>query len=157
MTARTWSSARVNYAGRFLILKRKRSTEQISYTMSRIRSKDTSIELTLRKALWASGLRYRKNYNKLPGTPDIVFIRARVAIFCDSSFWHGRDWSKRKKKIYSNKDYWLPKIEKNIARDKRITHELMEAGWVVLRFWDIEIEKELSRCLAEISTVIKSR
>lgn len=135
----------------------RRTREQISYTMSRIRSKDTSIELKLRKALWLEGLRYRKHYKKISGSPDITFVKLKIAIFCDSSFWHGRDWNKRKEKIRSNKTYWLPKIERNIARDKRVNKELKAKGWIVLRFWDTEIEKKLNKCVEAAKVAISSR
>lgn len=135
--------------------RKKRTKEQISYTMSRIRSKDTSIELTLRRTLWSKGFRYRKHYKRALGSPDIAFVWAKVAVFCDSSFWHGRDWKERKERIYSNRDYWLKKIEGNMARDKRVDNELRESGWVVLRFWDVEIEKNLSECIDKISNTLK--
>src|SRR5690349_3799384 len=118
-----------------------RSRAVISYTMSRIRAQDTSIELALRFALWKEGLRYRKNYKSLTGRPDIVFVRQRIAIFCDSSFWHGRHVMKSLGKITSNKDYWTQKLLGNMRRDKKINRELRKAGWRVLRFWDEDIEK----------------
>ncbi len=94
----------------------QKTKEQISYNMSRIRSKDTSIEVILRKALWAKGLRYRKNRKDIFGCPDIVFISAKVAVFCDSEFWHGYNWEERKKNIKSNHDYWFKKIERKYGK-----------------------------------------
>lgn len=134
-----------------------RDQATISYTMSRIRSKDTKIEIRLRKALWASGLRYRKHYRKIPGCPDIVFASERLAVFCDSTFWHGRDWVERQKRIKSNREYWIPKIERNIERDKRVNAELKELGWKVIRFWDDEIEKQTDRCVAQICQALDAR
>jgi DNA mismatch endonuclease (patch repair protein) len=127
-----------------------RSAAVISYTMSRIRSKNTSIELALRRALWARGLRYRIHFSDLPGSPDIVFTKSRVAIFCDSSFWHGRDWKKRKSKIRSNREYWLKKIGGNIARDRRVSKLLLSSGWKVLRFWDVEITSDTEACVQKV-------
>lgn len=126
-----------------------------SYRMSRVRSKDTGIELTLRRALWAEGLRYRKHYRRAPGTPDIAFPGARVAVFCDSSFWHGRDLEKRKPRLKVNRSYWIAKIERNMARDRRIDDELRELGWRVLRFWDTEIMKATDECVAAVRAALE--
>ena len=92
--------------------------EQRKKNMRAIRSKDTTIELALRKALWQRGIRYRKNYKGLIGKPDIVITKYRIAVFCDSDFWHGYDWENRKARIKSNRDYWIPKIERNMKRDQ---------------------------------------
>jgi len=129
----------------------------VSYTMSRIRSKDTSIELALRKPLWEAGLRYRKHYSKAPGSPDIAFPRENVAVFCDSTFWHGRDWKKRKPRMKSNREYWVAKIERNIARDKRVNQELKGLKWHVIRFWDVDITESPLRCVAIIKAALNSR
>ena len=119
--------------------------------MQHIRSKDTSIEIKLRKALWHEGIRYRKNYKALPGKPDIVITKYRIAIFCDSSFWHGRDFDK-KKPVDTNHEYWDSKIKKNMKRDLDVNRQLKEMGWLVLRFWDIEINKQLEMC---VNTVLE--
>lgn len=121
--------------------------DQRHKNMQAIRSKDTRIEIKLRKALWRRGYRYRKNYSSLPGKPDIVFVKQKVAIFCDSEFWHGFDWDNRKGKIKSNRDYWIKKIERNIERDKYINQQLESQGWKVMRFWGKEIEKNLDWCI----------
>ncbi len=118
--------------------------------MSKIRGKDTKPELLLRKALWQLGFRYRLNVRKLPGTPDIVFKKYRLAIFVDGEFWHGYNWEERKKKIKTNREFWLPKIEKNMERDKIATAKLEAAGWIVLRFWAKEVQENLKRCLDEV-------
>lgn len=115
--------------------------------MSRIRSTETGIEVALRRALFAAGLRYRKNYRKAPGCPDIAFIRKKIAVFCDSSFWHGRDMPSLEKRLNTNRSFWLDKINANIARDRRVDLALKEAGWNVLRFWDGDIEHRLDWCV----------
>ena len=113
--------------------------------MAAVRSKDTSIEVMLRKELWHRGLRgYRKNYKKLPGKPDIIYTKQKVAIFCDSEFWHGYDWEEQKKDFKSRQDYWIPKIERNMERDKEVNKHLSSLGWVVLRFRGKEIKKDVS-------------
>jgi len=137
--------------------KRVRDPAVISYTMSRIRSKDTAIEMRLRRALWAEGFRYRKHYKDIPGTPDIAFPGAKVAVFCDSRFWHGRDWEKRKNKLVSNRDYWIRKIERNMERDKKVNKNLARSGWLVLRFWDTDIEKKLDECVERIKKALDAR
>ena len=122
--------------------------------MRAIKSKDTSIELALRKALWHKGIRYRKNYKNLPGKPDIVITKYRIAIFCDSDFWHGFDWDNRHQRIKSNREYWIPKIERNMERDKDVTAQLEALGWRVIRFWEFQIKKELDACVSVICDAI---
>ena len=123
--------------------------EQRRKNMQAIRSKDTSIELRLRKALWQEGIRYRKNYKKLPGKPDIAITKYRIAVFCDSDFWHGYDWENRNERIKSNRDYWIPKIERNMERDQEVTKRLQEDGWIVLRFWEWQLKKLLMNVLKQ--------
>ena len=119
--------------------------EQRHKNMVAIKSKDTGIEVMLRKELWRRGIRgYRKNYKKLPGKPDIVFTKQKVAIFCDSEFWHGYDWENRKEDFKSRQDFWIPKIERNMERDKEVNEELSSLGWVVLRFWGKDIKKDVN-------------
>lgn len=130
--------------------------EQRKKNMQAIRCKDTSIELLLRKELWGRGLRYRKNVRTLPGKPDIVFLRKKVAIFCDSEFWHGYDWETRKSQIKTNREYWIPKIERNIEHDKEVNFALEELGWKVLRFWGKDIQNNLSKCADMVEETIKS-
>lgn len=116
--------------------------EQRHKNMAAIKSKNTGIEVMLRKELWRRGIRgYRKNYKKLPGKPDIVFTKQKVAIFCDSEFWHGYDWENQKKRFDTNREFWIEKIEKNIERDRKVDRELQKYGWVVLRFWGKQIKK----------------
>ena len=111
--------------------------------MSNIHSKDTGIEVALRKALWHKGYRYRKNYKKLPGTPDIVLTKYRIVIFCDSEFWHGKDWDILKPRLLrgKNPDYWIKKIERNRERDVETDKKLIFMDWTVIRFWGKEILK----------------
>ena len=125
-----------------------------SYTMSRIKSKDTSIELALRRALWHSGIRYRKNYKKLPGAPDIAITKHRIAIFCDGEFWHGKDWESTKPKLQNNREYWIKKIERNIGRECEAERALGALGWTVLRFWGADIGKDAAGCVEAIKDAI---
>jgi len=128
-----------------------------SYTMSRIRSKDTSIEVLLRKALWHAGIRYRKNYAKLPGTPDIAITKHQIAIFCDGEFWHGKDWESKKSRIQNNRDYWVNKIDRNIDRDNEVNRRICGNGWTVMRFWGNEIHDNLNGCVEDVQDVIIQR
>lgn len=134
-----------------------RSPEQIHYNMSRIRSKDTKIEVELRKELWSRGLRYRKNVKTIPGKPDIAFIGKKVAVFCDSEFWHGYDWEQHKDDIKTRREFWIPKIERNMERDQEVNRILEEQGWIVLRFWGKQIHKNLSECADIIESTVRSR
>lgn len=127
--------------------------EQRRKNMQRIRSKDTSIEIILRKALWHSGIRYRKNYKPLPGKPDIAITKWKIAIFADSSFWHGRDFE-IKKKPETNSEYWEKKIRRNIERDEDVNRILNGMGWTVLRFWDTDIKKSLEDCVKAVQEAI---
>ena len=126
-------------------------------TMSHIRSKDTGIEVKLRKALWNRGFRYRKNYSALPGKPDIVLTKYKIAVFCDSEFFHGKDWDSNllpKIKKGNNSDYWEKKIKRNMDRDQEINKQLRAMGWTVLRFWGKDIEKNVEECLRTIEEAI---
>ena len=125
--------------------------------MRAIKSKDTSIEVVLRKELWKRGLRYRKNCKDLPGRPDIVFKRHKVAVFCDSEFWHGRNWEEKKEKIRANREYWITKIECNIKRDVAVNKALEGLGYAVMRFWGDEILKDVSTCANRIEWLINDR
>ena len=130
------------------------SKKKRSEVMSKIRYKDTKIELKLREAIRNSGLRgYRFNY-KLIGKPDIVFNKYKVAIFCDGEFWHGKYYTKNKHKY---KKYWIEKIKYNMKRDKRNNRKLREAGWSVLRVWEKDIEKNMTKCIRKIKLKLKER
>ncbi len=123
--------------------------------MQAVRSKDSEIELILRKALWNKGFRYRKNVNGITGHPDIVFIKKKVAVFCDSEFWHGYDWENHKNDIKSKQDFWIPKIERNIQRDKEVNEKLLSEGWTVLRFWGDDIKKHTDECVCIIEKAVR--
>jgi DNA mismatch endonuclease (patch repair protein) len=124
--------------------------------MSKIRSKETKPEVILRKKLWQIGLRYRKNYKSLKGVPDIVFLKEKVAIFVDGEFWHGYNWVEKKKKINSNRSYWIKKIEGNIERDTEVKKQLASMGWKVLRFWEKEVKSDLEKCVSKIINALKN-
>lgn len=130
------------------------SKEQRHTTMSHIKSKDTKIEIILRKALWKNGIRYRKNYKKLPGTPDIAITKYKIAVFCDSEFFHGYNWDEKRKKLKSNREYWINKIERNMQRDRLNEQELKFLGWTVIRFWGFEINKNTDECVKIIKEAI---
>lgn len=135
----------------------KKTKEQISFNMKRVKNKNSKIEVILRKELWSRGLRYQKNVNSIIGKPDIVFKGKKVAVFCDSEFFHGYDWENRKNDIKSNRDFWVSKIERNIQRDKEVTAYLEADGWIVLRFWGREITKELNKCADCIEEILRDR
>jgi len=124
--------------------------------MQRIRSKDTRAELLLRRALWKEGYRYRKNLKVLPGTPDIVLTKYRIAIFVDSEFFHGRDWDvlQARLKKGNNGELWISKIKRNMERDYEVDQRLRVDEWTVLHFWDKDIEKHLDECVQSIKEVI---
>lgn len=122
--------------------------------MRRIKSKDTSIEIKLRNALWVKGYRYRKNCKDIVGKPDICFKSKKLAIFCDSEFWHGKYLLDQKYIPSTNQNYWIPKIERNIERDKKVNIALAEQGWTILRFWQKDIEKNIEICIENIETIL---
>ena len=130
--------------------------EQRRKNMQAIKCKDTSIESILRKELWARGFRYRKNYKKLIGKPDIVMTKYKLVIFCDSEFWHGKNYHESTDRIGTNSDYWKKKIKRNIERDKEVNEKLIADGWTVLRFWEKEIRKELDKCVEQVVSAIES-
>lgn len=107
------------------------------------KSNGTKIEIILGKALFAKGIRYRKNNKKIYGTPDFTITRYKIAIFADGDYWHGKDWETRKKKLGTNAGFWFDKIERNMERDFKVNKKLREEGWTVLRFWESDIKKKL--------------
>lgn len=130
--------------------------EQRRKNMQHIRSKDTKIEILLRKALWRKGYRYRKNYKDLPGKPDIALTKQKIAVFCDSEFFHGKDWEVLRPQLErgKNADFWIEKISKNIQRDNQINKQLNFMGWTVIRFWGKEITRSTDECVRVIEEVI---
>lgn len=124
--------------------------------MKSIKSKDTKIEVILRKALWNKGYRYRKNYKLLPGNPDIVLTKYKIAIFCDGEFFHGKDWEVLKPRLKKgrNSDFWIGKISRNMERDDEINKKLLFMGWTVIRFWGDEIKQNTEECIRVIEETI---
>ena len=120
--------------------------EQRTKNMKAIKNKGSKIEVMLQKELWHRGLRYRKNAANVYGKPDIVFIGKKVAVFCDSEFFHGYDWENKRNEIKSNRDFWFSKIERNIQRDIEVTEKLKSEGWTVIRFWGKDIKNNLKEC-----------
>ena len=135
----------------------KHTPEQRRKNMQAVKNKDSQIELLLRNELWTRGLRYRKNVNRIYGKPDIVFIGQKVAVFCDSEFWHGYNWEERKKDFKSHQEFWIPKIERNMERDAEVTAKLKSEGWTVIRFWGNEIKKNTAQCANIIEKAVHSK
>lgn len=135
----------------------KHTPEQRHKNMQAIKNKDSDIELLLRKELWARGLHYRKNVKKVYGHPDIAFMGKKIAVFCDSEFWHGYDWENRNQDIKTRREFWVSKIERNIQRDVDVTEKLRQEGWIVLRFWGKEIKANPQRCADIIQEAFNSR
>lgn len=130
--------------------------EQRHKNMKNIRSKDTKIEIILRKALWRKGYRYRKNLKTLPGKPDIIFLKYKIAVFCDSEFFHGKDWEVLKPRLEegNNSEYWVSKISRNRERDDEVNKKLLFMGWTVIRFWGNDIKKHTEECVKVIEETI---
>lgn len=125
--------------------------------MQAVKNSGSKIETMLQKELWLRGLRYRKNVKSIYGKPDIAFIGKKIAIFCDSEFFHGYDWKNKQKEIKSNRDFWIPKIEKNMQRDVEVTQKLESEGWTVLRFWGNDIKNNVMLCADIVEDTIKQR
>lgn len=127
-----------------------------SWNIKYIHSKNTKIEVILRKALWNAGFRYRKNYDKLPGKPDIALTKYKIAIFCDGEFFHGKDWEVLKPKLEkgNNPDFWIKKITRNQQRDDEVNKQLLFMGWTVIRFWGNEIKKNPEQCVKVVEETI---
>jgi len=132
------------------------TTKQRSYNMSRIKSKNTKAEIILRKALWAKNLRFRLHDKTLPGKPDIVFKKHKLVIFVDGEFWHGFDWEKNKNRLKNNQAYWVPKIERNVQKDRAHKELLRVKGYTVFRFWSKDIKKNLPEIVNQITLYIES-
>ena len=130
--------------------------EQRKRNMQNIKSKDTEIEVLLRKALWKKGYRFRKNYSKLPGKPDIAFTKYKIAIFCDGEFFHGKDWEVLKQRLEksNNSEFWISKISHNRERDDEVNKKLLFEGWTVIRFWGDDIKKHTDECVKAVEETI---
>lgn len=134
----------------------KKTSDQISYNMSRIKNKNTNIELLFEEELKRRGITtYEKCPKGVPGKPDFVFNVKKIAVFCDGDFWHGYNWEENKKSVHSNKDFWIQKIEKNMERDARVNNVLRDKGWTYFRFWGHEIIKDISRCVDDVEAALR--
>ena len=120
------------------------TTPEISRRMANVHLKAGKAETAIAKELWKRGIRYRKNYKQLSGSPDISILRHYVAVLVDGEFWHGKDWEHRKSQLKANREYWIEKIEENIARDLRNDTLLKEMGWTPIHFWEREVNRELT-------------
>jgi len=123
--------------------------------MSRIRSKNTRVELNFRRFLWKEGLRYRIHYKEMPGKPDIAFPAKKVAVFVDSRFWHGYNWESLEGKLKN--EYWKNKIRSNIERDRKVNDQLHHLGWTVIRFWEHEIKSEPEKCVQKVKNAVSQK
>ena len=132
------------------------TTKERRALMSKIKGKNTTPEIKLRKELWKIGYRYRLHNKNFPGNPDIVIERLKIIIFVDGEFWHGYNWEEKKKKIKTNRGFWIPKIERNMQRDAENNNKLEAMGYKVFRFWEAEIKSNITRCLILIDERIKS-
>lgn len=132
------------------------TTPKRSKIMSKIRGKNNKTEVAFRKLLWKAGYRYRVNSKKLIGKPDIVLNQYHTVIFIDGEYWHGFNWEERKKKVKTNREFWIPKIERNMQRDREVNAKLNEMGYKVFRFWENEIKKETARCLKAVTAYLES-
>lgn len=135
----------------------RHTCDQRKKNMQAIRSSGTKIEKLLQMELWHRGIHYRKNCRNIIGKPDIAFLGEKIAVFCDGEFWHGFDWENRKRDFKSNQSFWIPKIERNMQRDKEVNEQLKEQGWIVLRFWGHDISKKTQECADIIERTIKIR
>lgn len=131
------------------------TTIKRSKIMKSIKGSDTGIEVRLRKALWHKGIRYRKNFKVFDCHPDIVITKYKIAVFCDGNFWHGKELQKRP--IKHNSSYWNEKIRRNVERDLENTIELRDNGWIVLRFWEDDIQNNLPNCVNDVLRYISIR
>ena len=130
------------------------TTPERSRIMSKIRGTGNKTEVMLQKALWHRGIRYRKNYKKIPGSPDIAITKYRIAVFIDGEFWHGYDWQNKRNTINSNRDFWIAKIERNMERDLEVNQKLREMDWFVLRLWEKDVKKDMENCINKIHDAI---
>lgn len=130
------------------------TTPEISKRMSRVKLKRNKTETLLAKTLWHKGYRYRLNYKKLPGSPDIAILKYNIAIFVDGEFWHGKDFEEKKTHLKNNKDFWIEKIEENINRDEKNDILLRQMGWIPLHFWESEVNNNIDYCLLSIQEFI---
>jgi DNA mismatch endonuclease Vsr len=132
----------------------KLTPEQRLKNMQAVKAHGSFIEITLAKALWKKGYRYRKNNKSVFGKPDLTFKQLKIAVFIDGDFWHGKNWKDRKHDHKSNQVFWHKKIERNMQRDKEVNSQLLKEGWKVLRFWGDDIKQNLQSCIIKIEETI---
>jgi DNA mismatch endonuclease Vsr len=132
----------------------KRPKEVVSYNMSRIRSEGTKLEAKLEKILESVSMGFVK-HPKVFGKPDFAYPELNIAIFADSDFWHGYNWTKKKNEIKTNPEFWIKKIERNMERDKEVTRELKRQGWQVVRLWGHQIEWYPDKCKPIIKEALR--
>ncbi len=135
----------------------KLTPEQRKKNMQAVKNKGSEIERILQDALTSAGYTFTTNDATVFGKPDIVFHKEKIAIFCDSEFWHGWNWETKRNEIKSNRDFWIPKIERNMDRDREVNEKLEKEGWIVLRFWGKEIKKYTNRCLKKLEDSINQK
>ena len=133
------------------------STPEIRKRMSNVRLKNGKAETVLAKRLWHEGYRYRRNYKNLPGSPDIALTTYKIAVFVDGEFWHGENWAERKANLKHNREYWIEKIEENMARDKRVDGQLQEMGWITIHFWEKQVLKHTDECLQVVLELLEKK
>lgn len=139
-----------------LCMKKEKNHLSRSENMARVKAKNTSFELLLRRELWARGLRYRTNDKTVFGKPDIVFKRKKIAVFIDSEFWHGKDLLENKNIPKTNSDFWIGKLKRNIERDKEVNDFLSRNGWKIIRIWSKELMKNTSKFVNLIYTEVNN-
>jgi DNA mismatch endonuclease Vsr len=134
----------------------KRTKAQISFNMSRVRSTGSEIEKRMHLVLARANFRVKK-HPKMFGSPDFVFPRMKIAIFCDSHFWHGYRWKTKQKEIRRNRAFWVSKILSNMRRDRVVTRRLRREGWIVLRFWEHQIMQSPEQCISRVKQGVDER
>lgn len=126
------------------------TTKARSKQMSKIRGTGNKLEVRFRKEFWRRGFRYRANVKKMIGKPDIVFNKYKTVVFIDGEFWHGHNWADKREKIKSNRAFWIPKIERNMQRDREVNQALNEQGYIIFRFWEKEVKKNFEICVEKV-------
>ena len=132
------------------------TTKKRSQNMGKIRAKNSKAELVFRRALWRENIRFRIHVKTLPGKPDVSIKKYKLAVFIDGSFWHGYQWERRRAQIKTNRDFWIPKIERNIQRDQKNRQLLESAGYTVMRFWDHELKQNLQACINQVKLYLET-
>jgi len=132
------------------------TTKKRSKMMRKIRSKNTQPELLFRKALWRKNVRYRVDSKQLPGRPDVSIMKYKLAVFIDGAYWHGYNWDERKARLKTNKEFWIPKIERNMQRDREVNQQLEDMGYTVFRFWAHEVKGNLKTCINDVMMYINT-